>query len=157
MWDCDFLAIRCTLDLVWREVDMTAHDQQMIFLKTNERRTLMYTYSYNLGLSDLNWVGSNNEWAFNVRRYHARFLFFSWTKLVLPHHSMTHSLEAMPSERGLCSRMLDPPSRKLVQPMFTPWVWHSIWAVQCTACERYRPGRSTYGGGMVKSTLYSVE
>lgn len=104
------------------------HDRPLItkwiFLKTNERRALMYTYSYRLGLSDLNWFGSNDEWVFNVRRSHARFLFFSWTKLVLTHHSMTYSLEAISRERGLYSRMLNPPSRKLVQPIFTRcWVW----------------------------------
>lgn len=78
-------------------------------------------------ISDLNWVGSNDEWAFNVRRSHARFLFFSLTKLVLPHQSMTHSFEVKSSERDLSSRMRDRPSRKLVRTNIHSMLRLIIW------------------------------
>lgn len=77
---------------------------------------MLYTYSYNLVISILNLVGSNDEWAFNVRMSHTRFLFYSLTNWCYD----TSSLEAMSSERGLCSQILDRPSEILVRPIFFP-------------------------------------
>lgn len=85
------------------------YHQVSYYSKVSERWALLYTYSWNLVIPISNVAGSNDGWAFKVSRPHTRFLFFALTKLVL-WYLFTRwpiSLEAISTERGLCSQILD--------------------------------------------------